>query len=84
MLPDKLLITAGMIVRHDEGLLYQVEDTRRSTAGYETTHELGSLTVNYIQLQAGGYPAGTKWNKDEAGFRTYFTLEDAANSASHR
>lgn len=64
-----------MVVRHDEGLTYQVEDVRHSTVGYELTHLIGGRVVNYTQLETGGYPAGTKWSKDEPGFRQYFSVE---------
>ena len=76
MIPDKDPINPGMTVRHDEGLLYRVDDVRRSTTGYEVTHELGGLTVNYTQLEQGNFPPGTTYSKDEEGFRTYFTHED--------
>lgn len=76
MIPDKVQIVTGMTVRHDEGLLYRVEDLRRSTVGYETSHELGGMVVNYTQLEQGSYPPGTKWCKDEVGFRNHFTVED--------
>jgi hypothetical protein len=78
MIPESVELTPGLRVRHDEGLLYRVEDTRRSTADYETTHELGEMTVNYVQLEDGACAAGTKWNKDEAGFRAHFTVEERA------
>jgi hypothetical protein len=70
-------IKNGMTVRHDEGLRYQVEDVRQSTDDYEATHELGGMVVNYTQLEDGSYPAGTKWSKDEAKFRQFFTLDSA-------
>ena len=73
MFGDTVEIEPGMVVRHDEGLTYRVEDTRRSTEGYEKTHELGGLVVNYTQLEDGGFPAGTLWSKSEAGFRAHFT-----------
>lgn len=77
-IPDGEAILPGMTVRHDEGLLYLVEDTRTSTEGYEATHELGGLVVNYMQLQQGSFPPGTRWSKDEAGFRAAFTTEQPA------
>src|SRR5665213_1812617 len=73
MIPEGDPIYPGMNVLHDEGLLYQVENVRQSTTGYETDHELGGLVVNYTQLEQGKFPPGHKWSKDEAGFRTYFT-----------
>lgn len=76
MIEKDLQITPRMHVRHDEGLRYEVEDTRRSTNGYEDTSKIGGLVVNYIQLEEGKFPAGTKWQKDEEGFRQHFTVED--------
>ena len=73
MIDKDIEITAGMVIVHDEGLKYQVEDARRSTNDYEKEHKLGGVVVNYIQLEDGSFPAGTKWNKDEAGFREFFT-----------
>lgn len=77
MIPDGVEIIPGMTARHDEGLLYRVDDVRRSTNGYEVSHELGGLTVNYTQLEQGSFPPGTQWSKDEEGFRTHFTVEEA-------
>lgn len=76
-------IVAGMIVRHDEGLLYEIEDTRRSTVGYEQTHSVGNTMVNYKQLEDGSYPAGTKWVKDEEGFRSSFTVDTKIIPRTH-
>jgi hypothetical protein len=67
-------IVPGMFVRHDEGLLYQVDDTRQSTVDYETTRQLGVLMVDYTQKEPGHFPVGTKWVKDEEGFRNHFTI----------
>lgn len=75
MIPEKDPVIPGMTVRHDEGLLYRVDDIRQSTTGYESTHELGGLVVNYTQLEEGSFPPGTKWSKDEEGFRAHFTAE---------
>lgn len=80
MIDETIDILPGMVVRHDEGLRYQVEDTRQSTNGYEQTHQLGAMVVNYTQLEQGSFPVGTKWNKDEAGFRAAFTLEYRPNA----
>ena len=74
MIDKKIAIFPDMIVRHDEGLTYRVDDVRTSTTGYETAHTLGGCVVNYTQIDQGSYPPGTKWSKDEAGFRMYFTL----------
>jgi len=73
MFDEDALIIPGMVVVHDEGLRYQVEDIRLSTVDYETAHDIGSRVVNYTQLEAGAYPVGTKWSKDEVGFRRFFT-----------
>jgi hypothetical protein len=75
MIPDKVPILAGTRMRHDEGLLYQVDDVRQSTIGYEASHELGGMVVNYTQLENGDYPLGSRWSKDENGFRAHFTHE---------
>jgi hypothetical protein len=77
MIDKDIEITPGMVVLHDEGLHYQVEDTRRSTNDYEKTHQLGGTVVNYTQLEDGSFPAGTKWSKDEAGFREFFTPDQS-------
>lgn len=79
MIEKDIVIAPGMVVLHDEGLTYQVDDVRRSTRDYELTHELGGMTVNYTQLENGGFPAGTKWNKDEEGFREHFTLVEQSS-----
>ncbi len=73
MIGKNIKIIPGMVVFHDEGLKYEVEDTRSSTKDYEKTHHLGGTVVNYTQLEDGSFPAGTKWNKDEVGFRQFFT-----------
>jgi hypothetical protein len=78
MIPHERQIEPAMTVRHDEGLLYRVDDMRQSTGGYEQTHTLGGNVVNYTQLEQGSFPPGTKWSKDEEGFRTYFTIEEQA------
>ncbi len=82
MIPDDIAIERGLIVRHEEGLLYVVEDIRPSTTGYESTHDLGRMAVNYTQLQAGGYPAGSLWNKDETDFRAHFDLAWSVTSTT--
>ncbi len=64
------------VVRHIDGLTYQIEDVRKSTSGYETSHQLANNIVNYTQLEDGTYPAGTKWCKPEDEFREYFTIVD--------
>lgn len=74
MIAKNLPILPGTIVQHDEGLLYKVEDIRKSTVDYEKDHKLNGLVVNYTQLEQGSFPAGTKWSKDEDGFRKYFTV----------
>lgn len=76
MIPKEIPIESGAVVRHDAGLLYRVEDVRKRTDGYETTHHLGATSVNYIQLDPGSYPVGTPWNKDEEDFRRYFTIAE--------
>lgn len=77
MFPEGIDVKAGMTVRHDEGgLLYEVEDVRHSTIGYEQTHKLAGNIVNYVQLEDGGMPAGTQYGKDETGFRAAFTPEN--------
>lgn len=76
MIPDNVEITPGMAVRHDEGLLYKVDDVRHSSTGYEISGELGGLVVNYTQLEEGKFPTGTTWSKDETEFRTHFTAEN--------
>lgn len=82
MIPKEQVIEPGMIVRHDEGLLYRVDDLRQSTIGYEKAHELGGAIINYTQLQDGQkFPAGTKYGKDEAGFRDHFTVEPESETS---
>lgn len=75
MIPKGLAIKPGTIVRHDEGLLYRVDDIRQSTNGYEQTHMLGGMVVNYTQLEQGSFPPGTLWSKNEDDFREHFTVE---------
>ena len=75
MINREVRIVPGMYVRHDDGLLYRVDDVRRSTTGYEETHKLDGMMVNYTQLEDGDFKAGTEWQKDEEGFRKYFTPE---------
>lgn len=75
MIPEDVEIKPGMQVRHDEGshLTYEVEDVRRCTNGYETTGHLGGMVINYVQLEDGDFPAGTRWAKFEGNFRQFFT-----------
>lgn len=75
MIEKDITIEPRMFVRHDDGLHYEVEDVRQSTVDYEYTHELGKRMVNYIQLEDGDHPAGSRWVKDEEGFRKAFTSE---------
>jgi hypothetical protein len=75
MINQEIPIVPGMNVRQDEGLAYKVDDVRRSTIDYEETRKLGGMMVNYTQLEDGDFPAGTKWQKDEEGFRKHFTPE---------
>ena len=77
MIDKEVAIVPDMVVRHDEGLTYRVEDVRASTIGYEQTHKIGANVVNYVQLEAGGFRPGTKWSKDEEGFRQHFTIVDS-------
>jgi hypothetical protein len=74
MIPQERPIEPDMAVRHDEGLLYRVDELRQSTIDYESTHTLGGMVVGYTQLEQGSFPPGTKWSKDEAGFREHFTV----------
>ena len=80
MFDENTPIVPAMTVKHDEGLRYQVDDIRQSTEGYEHSHELGGMVVNYTQLEDGSYPAGTKWSKSEDGFRKFFTPDPDARS----
>jgi hypothetical protein len=75
MINQEIPIEPGMNVRHDDGLTYQVDGVRRSTVGWEETHKLGGMMIDYTQLEDGDFPAGTEWQKDEEGFRKYFTPE---------
>lgn len=79
MIEKDFVLKPDTIVRHDGGLLYKVDDSRRCTDGYETTHQIGGIVVNYTQLQAGTYPEGTKWSKSEDEFRAYFTVVDTTD-----
>ncbi len=73
MIPENTPIEPGMLVRHEEGLLYRVNDIRTDTTNYERTHKLGGRVVIYTQLEQGSFPPGTGWCKDESGFRAHFT-----------
>ena len=75
MIEKDVPIIPAMLVMHDEGLMYEVDDVRRSTVSYEETHAIGGTVVNYTQLDDGEFPAGTRWQKDEDGFRKHFTVE---------
>lgn len=75
MIPEQEPLVPGMRVRHDQGLLCEVEGTRRSSTGYEDSGQLGGLVVNYTQLERDDFPAGTAWSKDETEFRAHFTPE---------
>lgn len=67
-------ITPEMIVRHDDGLTYRVDNLIHSTDGYESNHTLsGVVRVIYTQLEAGDFPAGTQWDKNGDEFRQFFT-----------
>lgn len=79
MIDKETIIVPGMIVRHDDGLKYLVEDVRISTIGYEKDHVLGGFVINYTQLDQGSYDPGSKWSKDEPGFREHFTPVADAN-----
>lgn len=79
MIDDSIEIEPGMVVRHDPvgGLLYRVDGIAPDTDDYETTHGLNGLgRVAYTQLEDGGYPAGSPWNKDEGQFRANFSVVD--------
>ncbi len=67
-------ITPEMIVRHDDGLTYRVDQVVHSTDGYEENHELpGCIRVVYTQLEAGSHPVGMQWDKDSEEFKKFFT-----------
>lgn len=67
-------IIPGMIVLHDDGLTYRVDRVAPDTDDYEVRHRLnGLLRVAYTQLEDGGCPAGTGWDKSEEQFRQFFT-----------
>lgn len=74
MIEDGVSIVPGMLVRHDEGLHYRVDDRRQSTVNYETAHKLGGWMINYTQMERGQCDPGTLWTKDEEGFRRHFTV----------
>lgn len=79
MFPDKASVTPGMTVRHDPegGLLYRVDKVIGDTDDYELGNALNGLRrVLYTQLEDGGFPAGTEWDKDEGQFRANFTPLD--------
>ena len=85
MIAKKQPIKPGMIVRHDEGLLYRVDDVRQNTSNYEQAHTLDeTVVINYTQLEQGSFPPGTKWSKDEAGFRAHFTIETSNVHSTHK
>lgn len=76
MIEKNVPIIPGMRVRHEEGLLYEVKyPDANSTIGYEQSHAVGGRAIIYEQLEAGTYPAGKIWFKDEEGFRRHFTVE---------
>ncbi len=80
MIDDSIEIEPGMIVRHDPegGLLYRVDRVSPDTDDYEATHVLNGLRrVAYTQLEDGGYPAGSPWDKSEDQFRAHFTVEES-------
>lgn len=74
MFGEGVEIVPGMTVLHDDGLTYRVDKVVPSTDGYETAHRLsGLLRIAYTQMEDGGYPAGTEWNKGGEEFRQFFT-----------
>lgn len=80
MIPDNFELLPGMVVRHDPegGLLYRVDGVALDTDGYESNHALNGLRrVAYTQLEDGGYPAGSPWNKAETHFKANFTIVEA-------
>lgn len=79
MIPPEISIQPGQVVRHIDGLLYQVAEVVDRTDDYEIAHRLGGASVTYIQLQAGTFPIGKRWNKPEAGFREYFTIVESSD-----
>ncbi len=81
MIDKEAEIIPGVMVIHDEGLRYRVDDLRRSTAGYEATHKVGGFVVGYTQLEDGSFPAGTGWSKPEEEFRQFFTIVDETTGA---
>lgn len=65
-------IVIGGTYRHPEGIEYRVEKVVDDVTGWEATHQIRGRTVYYTQLEAGMFPAGKEWSRDEADFLRVF------------
>jgi hypothetical protein len=83
MIPEGTPIEPGLIVSNDIfGGRYKVLDIPRDTDDIEVTGHLnGNSRIYYEQLYQGDFPPGTRWDKDPAKFRLYFTVvEDVSTN----
>lgn len=67
------IVVEGEQYLHPEGIKYRVDSILLNATGYESGEEL-KLFVLYTQLDAGGYPAGTQWVREEKDFVDVFEM----------
>ena len=68
---DKSPIVIGATYVHPEGIKYRVDSILLNATGYETGAELKKFVL-YTQLDAGSYPIGTQWVREEEDFLSVF------------
>lgn len=66
-------IREGAEYRHVEGLRYRVDTILIDATGYESGAELPTYIL-YTQLDAGSFPEGTQWVREEQDFIKNFEL----------
>jgi len=71
-MPDPKRNQIKDIYQHGAGLKYKVDGVILDATGYETGEE-PKRVVLYTQLEAGKFPEGTLWVREEQDFLANFT-----------
>ena len=66
-------VIKGAQYMHPEGIRYRIDSILLNATGYESGKELKTYIL-YTQLDAGSYPVGTQWVREEKDFLNVFEL----------
>ena len=67
-------IQIGSVYIHPSGMRYRVVQKLLNATHYEKDGSLKG-NVRYVQLDAGHYPEGTEYVRDEEDFKEVFTMQ---------